>query len=104
MAREAFSFAPFIALACGVVAGLGVLQSLKRALAIFLAVWLIQVAGWTALFMWEPRDPHGDWNQELWASFLISLLVVTPYTVLGAVPSGAVVGLLRRRRRNGARL
>jgi hypothetical protein len=101
MAAEAFTWAPIIALACGAVAGLGALHSAKRAFGFAVGLWLIQMVVWVVVLMIaaaERRPEHTDWNPDLVASFLTSLIVVTPYTAIGAVISGAVVGLLSRER------
>jgi hypothetical protein len=100
VAREAFVWAPFIALGCGVVAGLGVLHSPKRAFTLAVASMLLQLVAWKALFMIagaERRDEPGDWNPDLYAGFFLGLVVVTPYTVIGAAIGGAAVGLLCRK-------
>jgi hypothetical protein len=44
----------------------------------------------------EPRDLPVDWNADFYGGFAVSLLAVTPYTVIGAVLGGAAVSLLRR--------
>jgi len=97
MTQEALTWAPFIALGCGVLAGLGILHSMKRVFALAVTLWAIQVVAWMAIFVIagaEQRNQPGDWNADLYGGYFISLLVVTPYTVLGAVVSGPVVGLL----------
>ena len=103
MAREAFaSWAPFLALGCGILAGLGRLHSAKRVFGLAVVLVLIQMAAWTAIFTIAEVEPHekaADWNTTLGAAFLVSLLVALPYTVIGAVLSGTAVGLLRRRAR-----
>jgi hypothetical protein len=99
MGREAFAWAPVIALVCGAVAGLGALHSARRAFGFALGLGLVQTAAWMVVLMAaraEPPEVGADWNADLWASFVVSLLVVTPYTALGAVLSGAAAGLLRR--------
>jgi hypothetical protein len=97
VAHEAFALSPFIALACGAVAGLGVLHSARRAFALALALVPVQVGGWIVILMTaragELRSA-GDWNVDLYASFLICLIVVVPYTVIGVVVSGSAIALL----------
>jgi hypothetical protein len=106
--HEAFAWAPFLALGCGVIAGLGVLHSVKRAFALAVTLWAIQVVAWMAVFVIagaEQRDQPGDWNADLHGGYLVSLIVITPYTTIGAVVSGIAVGLLSpkgRRNRAGA--
>ena len=106
MAQDLFAWAPLIALVCGAAAGLGAFRSAKRTFVLAFGLALAQVAAWMGILMTARAEPHElrvDWNADLWASFVASLLAVTPYTVIGAVLSGTVVGLLRRRtRRNRA--
>jgi hypothetical protein len=94
VAQTAWAWAPFIALGCGVLAGLGTLHSVKRAVALALALSLVQMVAWIAILLTERPDPPGDWNTDLWAGFLLGLIVVTPYTTIGAVASATAVGLL----------
>jgi hypothetical protein len=99
MGREALVWAPASALRCGAVAGLGALHSAGRAFGFALGLGLAQLAVWTAVLMASRAERHevaADWDVDLWASFVVSLLVVAPYTALGTVFNGAVVGLLRR--------
>jgi hypothetical protein len=94
MAQAAFAWAPLLALGCGVIAGLGALHSVKRALALTLASWLVQMAAWIAVLLIGGREQPGDWNTDRWADFLLCLMVVTPYTTIGAVVGGTAARLL----------
>jgi hypothetical protein len=99
MTAEAFFWAPYIALGCGVAAGVSVLHSARRAFAVAVALWFLQVFAWAAALtgaVAERRAQPANWNADLFAAFLLSLTAVTPYTVIGAVLSGALVGLARR--------
>lgn len=109
MTQEAIiTWAPFIALSCGIVAGLGVLHSVKRAFTLAATLVLCQTAAWMAICMIAgvaERDELGDWRQGFFLGFFISLLYALPYTALGVVTSGTAVGLIRRRtRRDRARI
>jgi hypothetical protein len=84
------------------VAGLGVLHSVKRAFALAATLVLFQMADWMAIGMIAgvgDRDEPGDWRQGFSLGFFISLLYALPYTAIGAVTSGTTGGLLRRRTR-----
>jgi hypothetical protein len=73
--------------------GLGYLHSDKWAFALTAALMLVQMIAWIAIF------------QDLGGGYFFSLIVVLPYTVIGAVFSGTVASLLRRRARgNRARV
>lgn len=93
MGPEGFTWAWSIALGCGVIAGLGCLHSAKRAFALAGALMLVQMIVWIAIF------------RDLCGGYFLSLIVALPFTVIGTVLSGTVVGLLRRRARgNRARV
>src|SRR5205085_5868350 len=98
-ARDAVTWAPLIAMACGVLAGLGVLYSARRALGLALVFLLVQVAGWLVLLMLagaELREDPADWKPDFGTSFLLSLIIVAPYTTVATVLAGAAVALSRR--------
>jgi hypothetical protein len=60
------------------------------------ALLFLQIAFWMTILMSAPAQEHlrnEDWNPSFLASFLASLIVVTPYTVIGAVVGGALVAL-----------
>jgi hypothetical protein len=103
MTREAFAWAPLIALGCGLIAGLGGLHSARRIFGLGLALMAGQVIAWMVVLMLAARlgEGHTDWNPDLWASYLLSLCVVIPDTVIGGVLSGVVVGLLQGKARPG---
>lgn len=98
---DAFTLAPHLAVALGLLAGLGALRSWRMVCILAGAAILLQVFIWTALFLhWEIVE-HGwteDWQGTLGAGFLGGLIVAVPYTVIGAVAGGVVVGLIRRMR------
>lgn len=87
MAPQAFAWSAFLALTCGFVAGLGALYSAKRAFALAFALWVIQTIAWMMVF------------RDVALGFFASLLVVAPYTVIGAVISGGGAGWWGRKAR-----
>jgi hypothetical protein len=97
--RELFLWSPFIALALGVLAGLGSLRSWRFAYGAVGLTLLLQLIGWPVLFVHfrDPGTEQSDWQVALETGFVGSLLVVFPYTSLGAVLGGVVGGLIRRR-------
>jgi hypothetical protein len=98
MAGNAFAWSPLIALFCGVLAGLSVLRSLRGAFGLGLLLMLAQVVAWVVILMTVGTQVRGDedWNPDLVGSFLLALVVVVPYTTIGAV-LGAVSAVLVRR-------
>ena len=99
MGRDAFAWSAFLALLCGLLAGLGKLRSVGRAFGVAVALMLWQVAFWTVFLAFGGTDGQitdGDWNPDLLAVFFLSLLAVVPYTTIGAVLSATAVALARR--------
>ena len=96
--RELFLWSPFIALALGVLAGLGSLRSWRFVYGAVGLALLLQMIAWPALFVLfrDPEAERSDWQIDLGVGWIRSLLGVFPYTALGAV-LGAVVGRLIRR-------
>ena len=96
--REVFLWSPLIGIALGVLAGLGSLRSGRFACASGGLALLLQAIGWPILFVVaEVLEKGGqDWQIALGVGFLRGLLVAFPYTVIGAVGSGVLVGLIRR--------
>jgi hypothetical protein len=95
MVNEISFWGPMVALVAGALAGLGVLRSRRWALGLALGVAFLQIIAWMtlALILW--KRPEEDWNITLWASFLLALMYVAPFTAIGAVIVGSVVGLVR---------
>jgi len=98
MARDIFAWAPLIALVCGVFASLGLFRSTKRAFGLGLVLTLLQMAAWTATLMLvggRELTTGDDWNPDFVVSFFWSLIVVIPFTIIGATLGGAIIWLLR---------
>lgn len=99
MVRDVVTWIPFIALGSGILAGLGVLHSLKRAFALAAGSILVQMIAWMVIFMIAGVDAvskTGDWTGGFVAGFAATLFFVLPFTVIGSVISGTVAGLLCR--------
>jgi high-affinity K+ transport system ATPase subunit B len=97
--REAFVWSAFLALLCGLLAGLGMFRSVRRVFGVTVAFMLWQVAFWTVLLTFarpDERTADADWNTDLLVSFFLSLVAVIPYTTIGAVLSATGVALARR--------
>jgi hypothetical protein len=102
MTGQTFVWASLIALACGLVAGLGALHSAKRTFHLGFTFWLAQMAAWMAYLTTvgvESHDVSATWDVDFCTGFFLSLVVALPFTVIGAVLGGTVVGVLRRRPR-----
>lgn len=89
-------WAPLLALLAGGFAGLGALRSAKLVFVLGCIVCLLQIVGWTALIVIAEAKVGHDWNNSLGIGFFFGVLIVTPYTTIGAVVWGAIVGLLVR--------
>ena len=98
-ADEIAFWGPTVALVAGALAGLGVLRSRRWTLAIGFGLAFFQIIAWMtlALILW--RQPEGDWNITLWASFVLALMYVVPFTAIGAVIVGGGVAVVRWWRR-----
>ena len=96
--RELFLWSPFIALGFGVIAGLGCLRSWRFVYGAVGLALLLQMIAWPVLFVLfrDPEAKLSDWQIDLGAGWVRSLLGVFPYTALGAVLGGVVGGLIRR--------
>jgi len=64
-------------------------------LAVGLAV--VQVIAWVTLSLILWRQPGEDWNITLWASFLLALMYVTPFTAISVVIVGGFIAVVRGR-------
>ena len=98
MLETAFTLCPFIAFLLGAVSALGLFRSRNWGLSLVCSALLVQVAVWTAYFLTGEVRQHGwteDWGVALEAGFLRALFAVVPYTVIGAVCGGVIVGFVR---------
>jgi len=95
MVNEISLWRPMVALIAGALAGLGILRSRQWTLGLALGLAVVQIIAWMtlALILW--RQPEEDWNTTLWASFVLGLMYVAPFTAIGAVIVGSVVALIR---------
>ena len=82
MSPEFFNWSPFVALGLGLLAGLAALRSLNGALCLTVAAILAQALGWGIVFAFAGQNR--DWNAPFLAGSWEALIVVTPYTTLGA--------------------
>ncbi len=105
MNPPALAWSPYIALALGALAGLGMLRSWLHAAAGAGIAMLAQVMTWMGVFLATEIAAHGwtqDWQGALFLGFIWGLMMALPYTVVGAVVMAGLIGLLHnwRRRRN----
>jgi hypothetical protein len=97
MGDEMRFWGPMVALIAGALAGLGLLRSRQSAFGLAVGLAVIQIIGWVTLSLILWREPGEDWNITLWASFLLALMYVIPYTAIGAAIVGGIIALVRGR-------
>jgi hypothetical protein len=96
------NWAALLALGFGLLAGLGMLRSVRWVFGTAVALMLVQVAFWTTFLAFaDERASGSDWNVDLAAAFFLSLTAVVPYVAVGAVITAtatAVLGQIGRSR------
>ena len=101
MATHLYSWSPYLALALGLLAALAAFRSWQTWFGLTGVAMLIQVIGWTVLFLAFHVAEQG-WNEEWQTAFVVGfykgLLVALPYTILGSAVGGALVRLYRPQR------
>ena len=98
---EAFAWSPHVALALGGLAGLGALCSIRTVVVSVGLALLVQAIGWLVLLVALESADNGwtkDWQITFGAAHLFSLVIVFPFTLLGAIGTGVLAGLVRRQR------
>src|SRR4051812_28337850 len=96
-APDVFAWSPYIAIALGSLAGLGALRSWNSAGLFFGLALLLQCLAWPIVFVVAEVLEKGwtqHWQVSLDTGFLWALLVVFPYTIIGAVPVAFLIGLV----------
>jgi len=97
--REAFfAWSPFLALLCGLLAGLGTFRSVRRVFGVAVALILWQVAFWAVFLTFAGAEEWADtdWDPALVGALFLGLVAVIPYTTIGAVLGATAVALGRR--------
>ena len=82
-----------IALLVGALSGLGLLKSRSWVFCLALGFAAAQMLGWMALSVLVPARQDEPWGTVLWGSFLVALMIVVPYTTIGAIVSSAIIAL-----------
>jgi hypothetical protein len=94
MILESQFWPPVIALVIGGLSGLGIIKSRSWVLGLAIGFAAVQLLGWMVLsLVWPGIDKDEGWGTVLWASFLLALMVVVPYTTIGAIIGSAMVSL-----------
>src|SRR4051812_7935198 len=98
MAEHWFTLGSVVGVGLGAAAGLGMLRSPRWAFGLALLAALVQVIFWTGLLTQAAVERAGgqDWNSASAASFVTSLIVVLPFTAIGAVVGATAAGLIQR--------
>ena len=85
-----------IALVSGGLSGLGIIKSRSWVLGLAIGFAAVQLLGWMVLSLVSPGvEKDEGWSTVLWASFLLALMVVVPYTTIGAIIGSVIVSLTR---------
>jgi hypothetical protein len=96
MILESQVWPPVIALVSGGLSGLGIIKSRSWVLGLAFGFAAVQLLGWMVLpLVWPGIEKDERWGTVLWASFLLALMVVVPYTTIGAIIGSAIVSLTR---------